>query len=251
MEGDTVIRRIPKDTISYELSGEKIQFKIYNPKDPTGVLYYNMHDNENTAVEAMDSILKKYEGKFIELQFKGKRLVGGWLNQQRYFWVDPNRIYTDLGIYKTLRKFNSYNAYSRKAVKAFGQFITDSLLKDAKIIIAMHNNQNGYSLNHYKKGAVYASSAAKYHHNPRRSPHDFFYVVDSSLYEFVVQHGFNAVLQNAETVQDDGSLSVYCANQGIHYVNIEAKAGHLAEQIEMLELLQTYLWSDSLFQAKP
>jgi hypothetical protein len=247
IDWDTIVRKVPTKTHVYQLSGEKVGFKIHNPQDEMGVLYYNMHDDENTAVEAMEKILLDHGGKFVELQFKGKRWIGGWMNAKRHFWFDPNRIYTDLGIYKTLRAYQSYNSYSRKEVKKLGQFITKELLKDAKMIVALHNNQRGYNILKYLKDSIFEEDAAMYYINKEHSPHDFFYIVDTALYDFVVSKGYNAVLQNPESVADDGSLSVYCANQGIPYVNVEAKKGHLKQQIEMIELLQEYIWCDTLF----
>lgn len=246
-EKDSLIRIVPTDTHSYNLSGEKVRFKIHNPQDKLGVVYYNMHDDENTSVEAMEEVLLEHGGKFVELQFKGKRWIGGWMNSKRHFWFDPNRIYTDLGIYKTLRAYRSYNSYSRKEVKKLGQFITKELLKDAKMIIALHNNQRGYSINKYLPDSIFEEDAAMFFLNKDRSPHDFFYIVDTALYDFVASKGYNAVLQNPKSVADDGSLSVYCENNGIPYVNVEAKKGHLKQQVEMLELLQEYIWCDTLF----
>jgi len=42
-------------------------------------------------------------------------------------------------------------------------------------------------------------------------------------------------LQNNKSVTDDGSLSVFCGNEKIVYVNIECEFGHYTEQESMLE----------------
>jgi hypothetical protein len=46
--------------------------------------------------------------------------------------------------------------------------------------------------------------------------------------------GYNVVLQNNTTVEDDGSLSVYCGKNRISYINFESESGHFEEQIKMI-----------------
>lgn len=246
---------IPNDTIkkienpvlkSFMLSGERIRFLIRNPEDKHGIVYFNLHDNENTAVAATDSIIAAHSGQFIELQFKGKRWIGGWHTPEKHFWFDPNRIFSDLGIAKTLRAYRSYSAYSKQEVKKLADFITDSLLKDAKMIIAVHNNVKGYSIEKYMPDSTFADDADTFYINPEQSPHDFFYVLDSNFYEFFKARNYNVVLQSDSTYEDDGSLSIYCAQKKIPYINVEAMEGHLVEQMKMLEVLQALIWCDTL-----
>jgi hypothetical protein len=42
------------------------------------------------------------------------------------------------------------------------------------------------------------------------------------------------LIQNPTEVKDDGSLSVYCAQKNIPYVNVEAKEGETEFQYKML-----------------
>jgi hypothetical protein len=66
---------------------------------------------------------------------------------------------------------------------------------------------------------------------------DFFVATEPWIFDFLRGRRFSAVLQ-AGAPSDDGSLSVYCARQRIPYINVEARFGHLAEQVRMLEALQ-------------
>ncbi len=236
------------DTVSYVLSGETIRFFIRGQADSSTALYINLHDNENTCVAATDSIIAQYGGRFIELRFKGNRWVGGWLNPNRHFWFDPNRIYTQAGIDATLRAYRSYSPYSQIEVRNFAAFITDSLLANASIIVAVHNNQNGYNIEKYMPDSIFAADAARLYINPEQSPHDFFYVLDSSFFDFFSQNGYNVVQQSDSTYLNDGSLSVYCALKGIPYINVEALEGHLSQQIEMLEQVQQLLQNRHLYK---
>lgn len=224
----------------YNLSGEPIRFLIRNANDSSGIVYFNMHDNENTSVKALDSILTRYNGKFVELQFKGKRWIGGWMNQKRHFWFDPNRIYSDFGIFKTLQSYNSFTPENKKKVRIFSEYILDSLLSGANIIVAVHNNMKGYSIEKYMRDSTFEKSAAKIHINKKYSLHDFFYVNDPAHFEYFKNLGYNAILQSQEP-EDDGSLSVYCAQKKIPYINVEAMEGHYEEQLKMLKELQKLL----------
>ncbi len=232
--------KVTYDEKIYDLSGEPIKFLIRNPDDNSGIVYFNMHDNENTSVSAVDSMLTRYTGKFIELQFKGNRWIGGWMNDKKHFWFDPNRIYSDFGIFKTLQSYNSFTPENKKQVRIFSEYILDSLLSDANMIVAVHNNMKGYSIEKYMPDSIFEESAAKIHYDRKNSPHDFFFVNDPTHFEYFKNLGYNAILQSQKP-EDDGSLSVYCALKGIPYINVEAKEGHLEIQQKMLEDLQEIL----------
>jgi aspartate-semialdehyde dehydrogenase len=98
----------------------------------------------------------------------------------------------------------------------------------------------GYSIEKYMRDSIFEESAAKIHINKENSPHDFFYVNDPAHFEYFKNLGYNAILQSQEP-EDDGSLSVYCAQKKIPYINVEAMEGHFEEQLKMLEELQKLL----------
>ena len=225
---------------TYDLSGEKIRFLIRNPDDKSGIVYFNIHDNENTCVAATDCMLNHFNGKFIELKFKGDRWIGGFMTPRYHFWFDPNRIYSDFGIFKTLKSYRSFTAENKKKVRIFSEYVTDSLLKDADFVIAVHNNMKGYSVEQYLPDSIFAKSAAKIHYNKERSPHDFYFVNEYAHFRYFKNLGYNVILQSKDP-EDDGSLSVYCAQKKIPYINIEALEGHFDEQYEMLLELQLFL----------
>jgi hypothetical protein len=125
-------------------------------------------------------------------------------------------------------------------VAKLAQYILDSLLADAKFIVAVHNNMKGYSIEKYMPDSTFAESAAKVHFNTKKSPHDFFFVNDIKHFNYFKNLGYSAILQSAKP-EDDGSLSVYCAQKKIPYINVEVMEGHLKEQLKMLEDLQRLL----------
>ena len=66
------------------------------------------------------------------------------------------------------------------------------------------------------------------------------------LYGLFTPTGFNVVLQNNANVTDDGSLSVYCGQREIEYVNVEAQHGHRGANRKMLKRMLRELKRASL-----
>ena len=107
-----------------------------------------------------------------------------------------------------------------------------------ELIVAVHNNLDEGDLTIKTLGMLSKQELTDVFVNPERDIDDFFYVTTRRDFEFFKAKNFNVVLQNNETVTDDGSLSVYCGKQKMRYINIETEHGHLLEQIEMLENVQ-------------
>ncbi len=241
---DTVINhiQIPRDTLSvvFKLENDKVFFKIYESKIKN-TIYFNIHDNENTSVEAARSVFNEIGGTLIEIQAQGKRLISFNSNKNIYKF-DPNRIFSKNGIKKTLSACGRYSQNSHIIIQEFASFIVDSLLINAETIVTLHNNSNlRYSINSYKKDGKYEKDALKININPNHDPDDFFYVTDGNCFQLLKEKKYNAVLQDNKNVSDDGSLSINCSKMKIQYINVEAEHGHLREQIDMLLVLQEVL----------
>lgn len=203
-------------------------------KFKAGTTFINMHENERTSVKAAKAVLSHSKsGRLLKLVSKGRRLVTFKLRGRRYR-IDPNRIFTDKGIKKTLRTHGKYSRAAHRAVRTFvDKFLKKYKLRKAVAIISLHNNTNRGSLTirrlkrRMKKGdEVYI--------NKKEDGDDFFYVTSPWFYYFLAQHGFNAYLKNFGRVKDDGSLSVFCKKNLIPYINVEAQHGHLRQQVAML-----------------
>lgn len=230
------------DTVSvvFNLENDKVFFNIYEFKKKN-IIYFNIHDNENTSVKAAKSIFTEIGGKLIEIQAQGKRLISFSSNEKIYKF-DPNRIFSENGIKNTLNSYGKHSQSSHTIIQNFADFIIDSLLVNAETIVTLHNNSNlKYSINSYKKGGKYEKDALNININPNYDPDDFFYVTDSIFFNKLKKKKFNIVLQDNKNVKDDGSLSVDCGKKNIRYINIEAQHGHLQEQISMLKILHNVL----------
>lgn len=187
-----------------------------------------LHENESTSVRAA----KATNGRLVELKHTGGRNVSFTLNRKKYS-VDPNRIFTDTGIRKSLKP---YSPEGHKAV----QGLAVELLKHirGRAIVALHNNTNGsYSIKSYQAGGQYARDASQVHINPAHDADDFFFVTRQWVFDLLKSGDYNVALQSGH-VTDDGSLSVYCARYGIIYVNVEAESGHSSQQAQMLKAIR-------------
>ena len=232
-----------KEKISYRLPGKTVYFVKYVYDTVHRILWFNVHDDENTAVRAAKSSL--LSGTLVEIKHGGGRNIRFRLNGRTYRF-DPNRIYSDTGRYRSLAKLSAYSPQADSVVKGFARFITGKLLQSFDTVVTLHNNTNGhYSVMNYMPGGPDERDARRVFYAVATDPDDFFYCTDTGIYEAIIRKGFNALWQNNDSVTDDGSLSVYCGKNRIPYVNIEAQRGHLRQQKSMIRVL------DSILQAHP
>ena len=203
-----------------------------------GLRYLNLHENEQTSVDAARALLQQQPGTLIELLAGGGRLVtfrAGW----RPFAFDPNRIFTEAGLRATLRRHGSDTPLARVAVQGLRDAVLALLTPAATEpvdlpVVALHNNAAGrYSVQAYAAGGAHARDAGAVAINPALSPQDFFLVTKRALFDALRERGFNVVLLS-ERPADDGSLAVRFQQQGRAYVNVEALHGHEVEQRRML-----------------
>lgn len=233
---------LPKETIKLTVGETGIDAVVHKGKTDKP-LYFNMHDDESTSVEAAKKFVGKTDGKIVELKHDGSRLIKFNLKNKQ-FTIDPNRIFTTLGIKKTLDNYGDTSPEAEKAVDEFAKNLITKLLANSKEIIALHNNtDNAYSVKSYEKGGEYEKDAAAVFVKEGNDIDDFFFVTEQKHFDALKAKGFNVVLQNNKTVTDDGSLSVYCGREKITYINVEAQHGHIAEQVKMLEALREVLGS--------
>ncbi len=210
--------------------------------DQPGLLFYNMHENENTSVKAAKKYLRSNNGKIVYLKHNGKRNISFVLNGEKY-QVDPNRIYSDVGIEKTLKKFKNYSPEAQAEVKSFAEDVLVFLdVDNLDKIVALHNNtEHNYSMFSYMPGGAYANEVEQIYYVPFSDPDDFYFVTDQQIFEALDAKKINVALQDNSLVTDDGSLSVYCGQKNINYINVEAQHGHKKEQYYMLKLLDGVL----------
>ncbi|HYZ85077.1 MAG TPA: hypothetical protein VE621_11770 [Bryobacteraceae bacterium] len=197
--------------------------------------YFWVHGNERTAREVLLDHMKTSPGRAFLVE-----------NDERYLMVnggrlDPNRMFSREGAERNLKSLNTswspeqFNRVLDRLDRERPKFLSSVLPKDGKLLIAMHNNSQGYSV----KDEVAISDQVSLRNEA--NPHEFMLCTSSSDYEKLSQSPFNVVLQKTAPKTDDGSLSRLTAARGLRYVNIEAGLGRAAEQKAMLDWVEQNL----------
>ncbi|KTD16111.1 hypothetical protein [Legionella jordanis] len=193
-----------------------------------GKTLVHLHENERTALEAAKIYVKRKGGTLITLRHSGNRNVVFHLNKVRYEF-DPNRIFTDVGIKKTLKQFGNYSTGAHREVKKLARTIVKLIPKGK--VIAVHNNR-GYSLKEYLPHHSMAKDAKSLNYVRCSSYRNFYFVTKHQEFRRLKRLKFNVALQSNHA-RDDGSLSYYFAKR--NYINIEAATYALKQQLKMLE----------------
>jgi hypothetical protein len=155
--------------------------------------------------------------------------------------IDPNRMWSRAGAEKSLRSLNKdwSDAQVKHALDRLDSsregFLRRLLPPRGEVIVAMHNNSQGYSMN----DEIEISDAVAV--NDKEHPHEFMLCVAPADFEVLAGGPFNVLLQDKKPQQDDGSLSRLCAKRGVRYVNIEASLGNAEAQRRMLDWLERVL----------
>lgn len=231
---------VNEERISVTIGQSQVELVIYDTNVP-GYTYLCLHDNEDTSPEAVLEVMKRHGGRLVELQHSGARNISFEMGDTVYTF-DPNRIFTEKGIEATLARLSVFTDEAAQAVRNFaGRILEELHLSEGEMIVAVHNNTEGeYSILSYAAGGEEETNARLVHLTDETRADDFFFVTHPALYALIQEGGFNVVLQDNPHVTDDGSLSVYSAQNGIPYINVEAQHGHFEEQVKMLEYLNRF-----------
>src|SRR3990167_1657043 len=75
--------------------------RIVVEKHGRGKSFIHVHQNETTALAAARTVVREHGGRLITLKHSGQRNIEfNW--HHHHYEFDPNRIFTDRGIKKTL-----------------------------------------------------------------------------------------------------------------------------------------------------
>lgn len=209
--------------------------------------FLNLHENENTSVVAARSFLARNGGSLVKFSVGNNRLVSFKIKSSTYS-VDPNRIFTPEGIEATLKQYSKYSADAAAETQKLADGVLEIYGFSSQIVVlALHNNGGSYGANSYLPGGSYENDASKVYIEPGSNPSDFFYVVDEYYYDTLSNQGYNIVLQNNQTVTNDGSLSYYAGLMGKAYVNFESQAEHTSwGKQAIIQLDMVYAAADAI-----
>jgi hypothetical protein len=192
-----------------------------------GKIYVHLHANETTALKAARYVAKSQGGQVITLIHDKERDVNFRYHRRNYSF-DPNRIFTNAGIVKTLKRHHCYNPKVKPFINAFAKQILATIPSGK--VVAVHNNRD-YSLKDYFPHHVLAKDAKNINHIKKNYFRNFFLVTKIKDFKHYKALGFN-VIQQCPSIRDDGSLSVIFSKR--QYVNVEAGFGQLSQQERML-----------------
>jgi hypothetical protein len=226
---------LPKEsTVYYKLGERVIQIKTFQYGDVKNMVYVNLHDDEITAVNGARKVLEKRGGMLIKIENYRTRNIKFKL-EGKYYTIDPNRMFSRVGIAKSLMVFGRTSPKAIDEIEKFANRILQLIPANPYWIIALHNNSNGkYSINSYLPGGDKEKDAKALNVNQELDADNFFLTTDSLLFRQLSTEQFNMIWQDNEKAKRDGSLSIYCGEKNIHYVNCETENGSQPEYDEMI-----------------
>ncbi|MCX6595923.1 MAG: hypothetical protein NTV70_06115 [Acidobacteria bacterium] len=195
--------------------------------------FLHIHGDESTARTVLEQAAPAGLSFFVESERREVPIAGGS--------IDPNRLFSHAGADRSLRRRN--RQWSEAQLINAGLHLDhqrpkllDALLpRDGGVLIALHNNGVGYSI----ETEIPLSQKVSFK-DPSR-PGDFMLATSARDFALMETSPFNCVLQSSAPPPDDGSLSRQCALQGKRYVNIEARSGGHEIQRAMLDWLIAHL----------
>ena len=225
-----------ESTISYKLGERVIQIKTYQYGNVRNMVYVNLHDDEITAINGAKKILERKGGVLIRIENYRTRNIKFRLDG-KYYTIDPNRMFSRKGIAQSLLLLGKTSPKAIDEIEKFATRVLQLIPLNPSCIVALHNNGNGmFSVNTYLPNGPRAKDAKTLYVNPDQDADDFFLTTDSILFKQLAAENYNTILQDNEKAKKDGSLSVYCGERNIQYVNCETEHGRQEQYDEMILL---------------
>jgi hypothetical protein len=190
------------------------------------VLLFNIHDNETSAKKDAVSLLENnaYSFDYCHLKNENSRNIK-MKNGSTYVFLDPNRIFSIEGLMNNLKLLNPKirdSEIKNIAIKINESIIfLKTLILKYKYVIALHNNtDNKFSIKSYIE-----KDSSKVYINVKEDADNFIITNCESTYSYFKSYNINAVFENGNNNDDDGSMIFFCTKNSIKYLNIEMEHG--------------------------
>ncbi len=238
-----------KTTQGFTLGETEVKINVYE-NEGSNVTFFSPHHNEQIARLLAREFVDKNGGRLVEIESfddKGKpsRYVKFTANGKT-FSLDPNRIFTDNG-----RACDSLPAEIDVLVKEFADKLLRVIFADGKglrdgerFIVAVHNNTDVDSKEESAKpndltalafvktaghGAFESQAEGAYLSNMEFDSDNFVFLSSPKYMSYFAEKSFNVVVQKSSAKLrtqgcnvDDGSLSIFSAQNNIQYICLEA-----------------------------
>ncbi len=238
-----------KTTQKLFLGETEVKINLYE-KAGSNITFFSPHHNEQIARNLAKESVEKNGGRLVEIEsFDDKGRPSRYISFKfdgKTFSLDPNRIFTDNG-----RTCDSLPAEIDVLVKDFADKLLRVIFADGKglrdgekFIVAVHNNTDVDSKDEEHKasdltalafvktaghGAFQSQAEGAYLSNMEFDSDNFIFLSSAKYLGFFVEKSFNVVVQKSSTKLrsqgcnvDDGSLSVFSAQNNIQYICLEA-----------------------------
>lgn len=258
-----------KSTLDLPLGETRIRVNIYENAG-ANLTFFAPHYNERIARTLARESVERNGGRLIEIESvdengKADRYVK-FIYGGKTYAVDPNRIYTKNG-----RRCQNFSVGAVQAVKQFADALLQIIFASGNtpFIVAVHNNRDVDGKSEAVKavdltaaaflktqgtsnllhGAFEAQADGVYLSNTETDADNFIFLSTARYVSHFAELGFNVVVQkasaklpSAECSLDDGSLSIYAAQNEIQYICLEADGtGGARRQTQMLEAVRALL----------
>ncbi|HSU26957.1 MAG TPA: hypothetical protein VLJ68_01140 [Chitinophagaceae bacterium] len=236
----------PKETtILYKLGETIVPISISKYGDATYLTMINLHSDEVTSIEAAKKWLEVNGGVMIRIINKQQRNIRFRLHGRNYQF-DPNRMFSREGITNNMSHLGRISQPAIAEAEKFGKRVLDLFPEKTSCIFALHNNTEGnFTIGNYLPGSSRESDAKKVNADAGKDPDDLFLTTDSLLYDGLSADGYNIVWQDNVNAKKDGSLSIYCGERGIRYLNCETQHGKTDTYFEMLSAACDHIEHDA------
>lgn len=221
-------------TVFHKLGDDFIRIRTYQYGEAKEPFFVSLHDDEVTAVQGTIKLLEKSGGTLIKIENNKTRNIR-FKMKGKYYTCDPNRIFSRVGIIQTLSMFGKIDEKAIDEVDKFAGRLLQMFPDSSSCIISLHNNSNGkFSVTSYLPGNDRSKDAIAVHSVKDEDPDDIFFTTDSILFKNLAREKYNTILQDNVNAKKDGSLSIYCGEKNIRYLNCETEHGKLNQYYEMI-----------------
>jgi len=229
ISGDITITKYINEYID-----ESIKKTVFIAPHPDELAAHSLLPNQvkETAESVGITVTSSLEKRNLRLQHN---------NHNQPIFFDPNRIYTNKGIERTLHTLNRHLPKQvAEEVTVEIQKIRDHILEtvtdqNTKLVVALHTNTPGrYGVNSYRKSEMFGQALVA--NINKQQGNDYFFLTNSKpIYDKLADGPYAVVLEKSE--DDDGSLSQFCTQAEQDYINIEA----LDNDDEVMSQMASYL----------
>lgn len=267
-----------KTTQKFSLGETEVKINVYENAG-SNVTFFSPHHNEQIARNLAKEFVEKNGGRLVEIesfdaQGKPSRYINFKLNGKA-FSLDPNRIFTENG-----RNCDSLPTEIDMLVKDFADRLLRVIFADGKglrdgerFIVAVHNNTDVDSKDEHARendltalafvktaghGAFESQAEGAFLSNMENDSDNFIFLSSAKYLGFFVEKSFNVVVQKSANKLnskgcnvDDGSLSVFTAQNNIQYICLEADgASGTFRQRQMFEAVYALLKEQNAVENK-